>query len=67
LKYARQCGNNDVYSWALANGCPEEYVSEPGEDDFDESGLSGDEESNDSNQGDDEDEIDEEIDYFHGA
>jgi hypothetical protein len=71
LKYARQCGNEDVYSWALANGCPKTFVSEPGEDDFDESEddfdegedddneddywLSEDEDSNDSDQGDDED------------
>ena len=67
LKYVRQCGNDDIYSGALASGCP---PSEPGEDNFDESEdddneedywLSEDEDSNDSDQGDDED------DQFHGV
>jgi hypothetical protein len=70
LKYAKAHGHNDVYDWAISNGCPDDYASDTDEDDFDETegnySNAEYEDSNDSDQGDDEYDFDEEEDSFYG-
>jgi len=49
LFYARKHKHSDLYSWALSNGCPNDYASDDeSESDFEE--QSEDEGSNDSDQ-----------------